>query len=203
MHLLPHDDTFFELLDQQAALVCKASEVFASGLVSGYEGVRQISGEMKMLEEHGDEIVQRLSNHLRQTFLTPFDPENVQALTSALDDVLDAIEDATFLIVAFRMESIPPELVDFSQIIRRSCTCLRHGLENIIRKQPVAENCMTIGELEKEADRLQRRLLTDLFQSEPNPIILLKRKELFEAIEAITDRCDDVANLLENVSVKG
>src|SRR5581483_10507873 len=130
-------------------------------------------------------------------------PENVQALTSALDDVLDAIEDATFLIVAFGMESIPAELADFSQIIRTSCTCLRRGLENIIRKQPVAENCITIGELEKEADRLQRRLLTDLFQSEPNPVILLKRKELFEAIEAITDRCDDVANLLENVSVKG
>ncbi|HEY7307317.1 MAG TPA: DUF47 family protein [Bryobacteraceae bacterium] len=203
MNLLPHDNTFFELFEKQASVVCEASELLATGLTSRRESTCALSVQMKLLEEQGDEIVQQMSQRLRETFLTPFEPEDVQALTTALDDVLDSIEDVTFLIATYKLEPIPEELVEFGQIIQKSCTCLKQAVSNVIRKQPVGEHCSRIGQLEKEADLLERRLMIDLFQGEPNAVTLLKRKELFESVERITDRCDDVANVLESVSVKG
>jgi uncharacterized protein Yka (UPF0111/DUF47 family) len=139
---------------------------------------------------------------LQKTFLTPFDPEDIRALSTALDDVLDFIENATFRIVTYRVEPIPTELIDLGRIVNRSCNCLRVGLEHLAHKKAVTDTCREIDQLEEEADRLQRRLVGDLFRTESDAIRLLKHKELFEVLEAITDRCDDVANILEKIGIK-
>lgn len=145
----------------------------------------------------------KIVERLQKTFLTPFEPADVQALATALDDVLDSIEDAAFVIAAYRLERIPAESVDFSRIVQRSCSCLQQALQNIARKRPVIDKCMLVGDLEREADILERRLMGELFQNERDPIALLACKELFEVVERITDRCDDVANVLESISAKG
>lgn len=203
MNLLPHDETFFGLFEQHTSLIRKASELFAAGLSSGFEAVCATSPEIKILEERGDGIVRQVNQHLHKTFLTPFDPEDVRALAAALDDVLDAIEHTTFRITAHKITPLPSELVEFGQIVRDSCTLLQRALENVIRKEPVLQNCLAIGDLEKRADLLERRVMVGLFESKRNAIDLLKHKELLEIAERITDRRDDVANLLEHVSGRG
>ncbi|MGI9075465.1 MAG: DUF47 domain-containing protein [Bryobacteraceae bacterium] len=202
MRLLPVDQTFFELFLSHIQIVCNASELLEAGLRSGYRSTCDISVQIKALEHKGDELVHRVVSQLQKTFLTPFEPEDIHALSTALDDVLDFIENATFRIVAYRLEPIPAELVDLSHIVSQSCDCLREGLEHLAHNEPVAETCRQIDQLEKEADALQRRLLGELFATEGDPMKLLKHKELFEALEGATDRCDDVANLLEKIGAK-
>lgn len=201
MNLLPRDNTFFELFEQQTALICRASELLSSSLMSGYGGVCKVCREMKALEEQGDSLVQQIIQRLQKTFLTPFEPEDVQGLTRALDDVLDSIENATFRMVAYRLEPIPRELTDFARIVHASCISLQRALGKVVRSESVVENCIAVGQLEREADLLARRLMGDLFRTERDPITLLKHKETFEMLEAVTDRCDDAVNLLEGVSV--
>ncbi len=100
MRLLRRDDTFFELFLQHIRIICDASELLETGLRSGYDGTRDISVQVKALEHKGDQIVQQIAKRLQETFLTPFDPEDTRQLATALDDVLDFIESATFRIVA-------------------------------------------------------------------------------------------------------
>jgi hypothetical protein len=189
------------LFEQQTALICRASELLDSGLISGYEGACKISREMTALEEQGDCLVKQIIQRLQKTFLTPFEPQDVQDLATVLDDVLDSIENATFLMVAYRLEPIPRELADFGRIVHASCISLQQALGKIVRRESVTENCIAVGQLEREADLLARRLMCDLFRTERDPITLLKHKEMFEKLETITDRCDDAANLLEGVSI--
>ena len=106
LNFLPKDEKFFEYFHQQSAILCEASNLLFSGLRGGY-GHDQVSKRMEELERSGDVVVHKLSDRLRKTFITPFDPEDMQALASTLDDVLDTLEDATFRIVAFRIDPIP------------------------------------------------------------------------------------------------
>jgi predicted phosphate transport protein (TIGR00153 family) len=202
MKFLPRDDTFFQLFGQHTSIVCDASELLLKGLQSGYAGMCEISSEMKMLERQGDEIVHQIIQRLRKTFLTPFDPEDIQGLSTALDNVLDFIENATFRIVAYRLDPIPHEAVELGRMVNDCCQSLAKALRALIERRSVIDDCIEVNRLENEADILERRLVSNLFSQERDPIALLKCKEIFEVLEATTDRCEDVANVLESVSIK-
>jgi uncharacterized protein Yka (UPF0111/DUF47 family) len=149
MNLLPRDDTFFHFFAQHLALICDASELLVTGLESGYGGVCRVSGEMKTLEHKGDSIVRQTAQRLQKTILTPFEPEDVQALSTALDNVLDFMQNATFRIVAYRLDPIPSELVDLGRIVNISCNCLRTAWENLVRRRSVIGDCIAVDRLEK------------------------------------------------------
>ncbi len=202
MRLLPRDDRFFELFNQQADILCKASALLVKGLRGGYDYTRSIADEMKALEREGDEVMHDISRKLQTTFLTPFDPEDVQALATALDDVLDYIDNATFRIVAYRLEPIQSEVVQLAVMVDGCCRSLAKALNGFKDKKPILEDCIEVHRLENEADTLERTLLQDLFRNETNPIELLKKKEVYELLEATTDRCEDVADVIQNVTVK-
>jgi uncharacterized protein Yka (UPF0111/DUF47 family) len=193
MKLLPRDDRFFDLFLQQSAITCQASALLVSGLQDGYQGMCRISGEMKALERQGDEATHEIARKLQTTFLTPFDPEDVQALATALDDVLDYIDNATFRIVAYRLDPIQPEVVQLAIMVDGCCRSLAKALEALKDKKPVLADCIEV---------LERTLLADLFMHETDAISLLKRKEVYEVLEATTDRCEDVADVIQNVAVK-
>src|SRR3954452_17637871 len=107
MNLLPKDEKFFELFRQHARILCQASRLLTSSLQAGYRAMCDASKEIEALERGGDETIHEIFRRLQSTFLTPFDPEDIQALATALDDVLDAIEDAAFRIVGYPLRSIP------------------------------------------------------------------------------------------------
>jgi uncharacterized protein Yka (UPF0111/DUF47 family) len=202
MNLLPKDEKFFELFDNHAKILCQASKLLLSGLASGYDGVCGIAAEMQDLEDKGDRVVHDIFGRLRATFITPFDPEDIQALAKSLDDVLDGIDDVTFRIVAYRLDPIPPAVLKIAEMVNSSCFLLAKALGALQQKKSVIELCIEINRFENEADKVEREMLAELFRSERDPISLIKQKEIYELLEATTDRCEDVGDVIQNVSVK-
>jgi predicted phosphate transport protein (TIGR00153 family) len=202
MNLLPKDEKFFELFETHARILCHASELLLKGLNSGYAGVCGIARVMENLEDDGDKIIHEIFRRLRSTFITPFDPEDIQTLATSLDNVLDAIEDVTFRIVAYRLDPIPPALPRLGELVNSCCLTLARALEALREKKPVLENCIEINRLENEADQVERNMIADLFQHEKDPIELIKQKEICELLEIATDRAEDVADVIQNVAVK-
>lgn len=180
----------------------RASEFLVTGLKGGYDRMCQACDEIKRLEHSGDEVIHELFRKLQATFVTPFDPEDIQTLATALDDVLDAIEDVSFRIVAYRLDPIPEPAIELAQIIDDSCRSLARALESLRDKKPVLADCIEVHRLENKADEIERMQVRNLFASETEAISLIKHKELYELLEAATDRCEDVADVIQNVAVK-
>jgi uncharacterized protein len=202
MNLLPKDERFFNLFEQHSQILCRASKLLISSLNEGYDGVCRIQKEMTDLEEEGDRVVHDIFGRLRATFITPFDPEDIQALATSLDDVLDGIEDVTFRIVAYRLKPIPPAVSQLAEKVQACCAILAQALEALRQKGPVLDLCIEINRLENEADHLERNVLANLFLREQDAIALIRQKEIYELLEATTDRCEDVADVIQNVAVK-
>lgn len=202
MNLLPKDEKFFELLEDHSRKLCCASTLLMTGLADGYDGVCRIQKEMSRIEDEGDRFIHDIFGRLRSTFITPFDPEDIQALATSLDDVLDGIEDATFRIVAYRLDPIPAPVILLAEKVHVSCSLLAKALEALHRNKPVIEFCIEINRLENEADHLERNLIAELFRTETDAIALIRQKEIYELLEATTDSCEDVADVIQNVAVK-
>jgi predicted phosphate transport protein (TIGR00153 family) len=202
LSLLPKDEKFFEYFFQQSNILCQASHLLQTGLQGGYEGMCQVAKQMETLERAGDEVTHKLLGRLRQTFITPFDPEDIQSLASALDDVLDTMEDAVFRIVAYRIDPIPAAAMELGGMISNSCRALDKALRALQEKKPVMEACIEVNRLEEAADAVERAMLANLFSSGIDAITLIKLKELYELLESATDRCEDVADVIQNIAVK-
>jgi predicted phosphate transport protein (TIGR00153 family) len=202
LNFLPKDEKFFEYFHQQTAILCQASALLLSGLQGGYESMCQIAMRMEALERKGDDVMHRLFDRLRQTFITPFDPEDIQSLATALDNVLDTIEDATFRIVAYQIDPIPPPAVELGEMIASSCSALDKALHALEGKRSVIEDCIEVNRLEEEADAVERAMLANLFRSQIDAISVIKLKDLYELLESTTDRCEDVADVIQNIAVK-
>jgi uncharacterized protein Yka (UPF0111/DUF47 family) len=202
MNLLPKDEKFFELFETHTALLCKASRLLVTGLNGGYRGVCDIQKEMESLEDQGDRVIHEIFRRLRATFITPFDPEDIQTLATSIDNVLDSIDDVVFRIVAYRLDPIPPPVPQLGVMVDQCCSALARALDALRHRKPVIEACIEVNRLENEADKIERNMLASLFQNETDPIALIKQKEIYELLEATTDRCEDVADVIQNVSVK-
>jgi len=202
MNLLPKDERFFELFERHGQILCRASNLLVAGLKDGYDGVCRIEKDISSIEDEGDHVVHDIFDRLRSTFITPFDPEDIQSLATSLDDVLDGIDDATFRIVAYRLKPVPPAVLLLAEKVSGCCALLAQALAALHKKKPVIHLCIEINRLENEADKLERNLLADLFRNEKDPIQLIRQKEIYELLEATTDRCEDVADVIQNVSVK-
>src|SRR5579875_1986806 len=184
MNLLPKDEKFFELFNQHVRILCQSSQLLISGLRSGYEAMSDISKQMESLERGGDELIHQIFRRLQSTFVTPFDPEDIQTLATTLDNVLDSIEDATFRIVAYRLDPIPAPAVELGRMIDESCKALARALSALEHRQPVWDDCIEVNRLENEADAVERTIVGRLFSSAIDPITLIKQKEVFEILEA-------------------
>jgi predicted phosphate transport protein (TIGR00153 family) len=202
MNLLPKDEKFFDLFHQHVQMLCRASALLVTGLKAGYQGMSDIAKEMEAIERAGDEVIHEIFHRLQSTFLTPFDPEDIQTLATATDDVLDAIEDATFRIVAYRLDPIPEPAVRLGQLIEEACQSLARAIESLRYRRPCLEHCVEVNRIENQADAIERTQIARLFGCEMDALSLIKHKEIYELLESATDRCEDVADVLQNVAIK-
>jgi len=202
MNLLPQDGTFFDLFHQHAKILCQSSELLLYGLQHGYTGICGISKQMEALERNADDIIHLIFKRLQTTFITPFDPEDIQTLATNLDNVLDAIEDATFRISCYHVDPIPDSAIQLGRMIDSSCKALARALAALSEKKSVWEDCVEVNRLENEADAVERTALGDLFSSGVDAVTLIKQKEVLEILEQTTDICEDVADVIQNVAVK-
>jgi predicted phosphate transport protein (TIGR00153 family) len=202
MKLMPRDEKFFSLFLSQVELICEAARLLLDGVKAGPSRLALVATEIRSLEHQGDEVIHEIFTKLNQTFITPLDPEDIHSLSTALDDVLDGIEDAAHRMVAYRLDPITGTVVELAEVIYSCSRVLQKAMEALDSKKPVLEHCIEINRLENEADILVRSAVASLFDNEKDAIQLIKLKEIYELLEDTTDHCEDVADVLQNVVVK-
>ena len=161
------------------------------------------ANEIREVEHKCDFLTHEIIQRLNRTFVTPIDREDIHAMARSLDDVMDAIDDVAALIPLYRITSARPGVRELTKIISTSTDQIVIALQALEKQRGgVLESAVEINRLENEADRAHQRAVGQLFDEEKDPIAVMKWKEILDTLEAATDRCEDVANMLENIVVK-
>lgn len=202
MRLIPREEKFYEFFLEQVRIICEAAQFLVEGAEAGSASLASAAIRIRVLEQQGDEVIHEIYVRLNQTFITPLDPEDIHSLSSHLDDVLDGIEDAAHRMVSYRIENIPPTVVQLCRIVRDCSAALQKAFVALAKNEKLTDHCIEINRLEEVADQLVRSAVSDLFVHEKDPIVVLKLKEVYEFLEQTTDACEDVADALQNVVVK-
>jgi len=202
MKLLPGDDKFFSFFLQQVKLISQAAELLVEGATAGNAHLANAAHQIHVLEEQADGILHDTYTRLNSTFITPLDPEDIQSLSSHLDDVIDGIEDSVYRMLDYHVDPMPSTVLELCCVVQSCCLILQKAFEALAKGQPFIEHSIEINRLEEAADQLGRAAVKELFEKEKDPIRIIKLKEIYEFLEQTTDRCEDVADALQNVQVK-
>ncbi|MGD0499865.1 MAG: DUF47 family protein [Bryobacteraceae bacterium] len=202
MRLLPREEKFYHLFLKQAEIISEAARILLDGVRKGNARLVVAATEVSVLEHRGDEVIHEIFTRLNQTFITPIDPEDIHNISSALDNVLDGLEDTAHRLVSYKIDPIPADMVALSEIVSACAQELNSALTALEKGGPIMQHCIEINRLENEADRVGRSAVVDLFNKEKDPVKIIKLKEVYEFIEAAIDSCEDVADVLQNVVVK-
>jgi len=202
MRLLPREEKFFADFLDQVKIINEASKVLKEGIHGGSEKMASAATKIRSLEQKGDELTHDVYTRLNSTFITPLDPEDIHSLASHLDDVLDGIEETAHCLVSYKVARVPSALEEMCNVVIACSEELRKAFEALSENTPMTQQCIEINRLEDVADELVRRAISELFENESDPITVIKLKEIYETLEETTDRCEDVADVLQGVVVK-
>jgi len=205
--LLPKEDKFHEILARDTANLEKAVKIFAEiARTSNFEERRIKVLQLKAVEHDGDLITREVFDALNQSFITPFDRDDIQSIAIDLDDILDYLEGAAQYLVLFELAESPDALRQFADILVKmvqeidTATGLMWDLAN---EKQVRETVVKVSELENQADALHNTVVADLFKSTGrNPVEIMKWREVYSSLEEAADACRDYSNILANVVVK-
>ncbi len=201
IRIIPKDTSFFEMFAAMANNLTDGARVLVA-LFADFQRVEEKIGEIRRIEHQGDEMTHSIMRKLNQTFITPFDREDIHTLASSLDDVLDFINAACARILMYRITLPPAEAGALARLILAQCEELGKALSHLQKSDEVLKHCVEINRLENEADQVSRVAIARLFDDETDPITLIKIKELIEFLETATDKAEDVADVLETVVLK-
>ncbi|MFI5179338.1 MAG: DUF47 domain-containing protein [Vicinamibacterales bacterium] len=201
LSFLPRDGQFFELFGQMADEIRAAARLLEEMLAT--EPPDEPKADLIRDAEHRcDTITHDSIQRLHRTFVTPFDREDLYALSTSLDTVMDSIDHAASLVRLYRIRTVRPGARELAHTVSASAESLHTALNALARKKPVQPHAVEVNRLENEADRIYQEAVQGLFDTETDPIVIMKWKELFDVLEQITDACEDVVNVIESVVVK-
>ena len=199
--LIPREEKFFT--DFQAlADELKVGAQLLEQMLAPEHPVWNKADEIKEVEHKCDSLTHGIIQRLNRTFVTPLDREDIHALARSLDDVMDAIDASATLVRLYRLESVRFGARELARIISACTEQVHLGLIALEQSKGLAAPAIEINRLENEADRIHQQAVTKLFDDERDPIVVMKWKEALDFLEDATDRCEDVANVLEGVMVK-
>lgn len=195
---------FFELIDRVAKNVLESARALEDFVAHSPAS----EAKLKNLEdkEHiGDQLTHELMGMLNKTFITPLDREDIHALVSKMDDILDYIYGSADRMVLYKIPYVSEAFKELSRVVVRTAeevskTALH--LKDMKNPEMILSQCIEINRLENEADEAHRRAVADLFENEKDPIRVIKIKEILDHMEIATDRCEDVANVIESIVLK-
>jgi hypothetical protein len=206
--LLPRDGNFFEMFNEHGRLIAEGARAFTA-LIDNYADAtlrEKYAAEVDAAERAADKITAEVSRALHKTFITPIDREQIHGLINALDDVLDLLQDSAETLSLYDVKRLTEDVVRLGDLSRKCCERVQHAVSLLSRisEASVAEaalkTCEEIDRLESDADRVMRSAISGLFRDESiDTRELIKLKAVYEHLESITDRCEDVANLIEGV----
>jgi uncharacterized protein len=205
--LLPREGNFFEMFNEHGRHIAEGARAFQS-MVQNYgdESLRaKYSAEVDHAEKQADRITAEVNRLLHKTFITPIDREQIHGLINAMDDILDLLQDSSEVMSLYDLQTLSEDVVRLSEISVRCCERVQHVLTLLPRlkdgavAESVLKTCEEIDQLESDADRVMRSAMSRLFREEPDTRQLIKLKAVYEHLESISDRCEDVANLVEGI----
>jgi len=200
----PKQVDFLQHFEQGADKVLEGAQVLNQMVATGSD-VELLAQKIKGIEHDGDHITHQTLDSLNKTFITPIDREDILALITRLDDILDFIDAAAHRILIYKIGKPTPELVEIVAQLIKPIEVIKQALlllDDMKNARRILDLCVEINRYENEADDLHRIAIGNLFDNEKDPIRLLKLKEIYENLEEATDRCEDVANIIESVVVK-
>jgi len=201
LSFFPRDEQFFDLFGQMADEIRMAAGLLEQMLAVEPPAVATADA-IKDAEHRCDALTHDAIQRLHRTFVTPLDREDLYALATTLDTVMDAIDHAAALVRLYHLDKIPPGSRELAHATSASADRLHEALDALAAKRPVHPHTVEINRLENVADRVYQEAVERLFQTQTDPILIMKWKELYDNLETITDRCEDVANVIEGVVVK-
>lgn len=198
---MPRDGDFFSFFQKQAENIVCGAQAFVR-MLEHYSGVPEQVQSIKAIEHAGDEITHQIFRRLNQTFITPFDREDIHELAGTMDDVIDLIDAAASRFVLYRIAQLRPGTVDLSKVLAAATVETREAVHAMQSPDKALQHVIEVNRLENESDRICRTLIAQLFEEEKNPVEIIKWKEIFEVMETAVDKCEDVSNVIESVILK-
>jgi len=201
---MPREDNFFELFEAAAANAHKAANELVE-LLEKFDDVTARAKRIKDLEHAGDKITHDAIERLNKTFITPMDREDIHELVVRVDDIVDLIDTAVNRMMLYKIGKPTRDAVELAG-------CIKHSTQLIVDVMPllrdmknsraISEKCIAIQTQENEADRINHHAIAALFENRPDPLEVIKWKDIYEELESATDRCEDVANVLDSIVLK-
>ncbi|HYA12008.1 MAG TPA: DUF47 family protein [Thermodesulfovibrionales bacterium] len=203
--LFPKEIDFFEIFDMAASNVTKAASLFFNLMLSeNFDNIEAKGKEIYELEQEGDILTHEIIKKLNKTFVTPIDREDLYALASSLDDIVDLIWAATERLMVFKLKEPTKEVMEMAKDLLMTTEVVQKAIKKLKEKKysHMQEYCIEINRLENRIDRGFRDALGKLFEEVKDCIFIIKWKEIYEHLEDASDRCEDVANVLEAIVLK-
>ena len=201
LRLRPVDTTFYDLFTESAKHLVHGAELLAEMLGEGNDR-EGIATRMREAEHQGDEITHGIVRKVNTTFVTPFDREDIYRLASALDDVMDYMEEAVDLVLLYEVTSLPPETTQQVEVLQRCAELTAAAMPQLESMGSLDEYWIEINRLENTGDKSYRRMLANLFSGEHEALEVLKLKDIVESLEGAIDAFEKVANTVEQIAVK-
>jgi predicted phosphate transport protein (TIGR00153 family) len=201
LNLIPRDEKFIELFVTDAENVLAAARLLQN-FFQNYGERERLASQLIDLEHRGDEISHDIGHRLEKTFVTPFDREEIHALISRLDDVIDLIEEVADTCVLYGVENPTQAASEQADIIVRQCEQIVAAMRNLTDFKKLEPYWIEIHRLENDGDRITRRAIASLFSNGEDPMNVIKWKDVYSLLEETIDACEDVANVIERIFVK-
>ncbi len=201
-NFLPKEEQYFDLFAQMTVYISDAARALSEMLSDKDADFEEYSRRIKGLEHACDELTHTIATRLNKSFITPFDREDIYMMSSALDDIVDLIDDAARAIVIFDIHEITSHARSLSAVIERMSVELQAIVSTLKRPKGVTPRLVEMHRLENQADDIYHAAVAELFHENRDPLFVLKWKEIYEKLEAAVDRCENVANIIESVIIK-
>jgi predicted phosphate transport protein (TIGR00153 family) len=197
----PQDENFFELFRKQGALAREGCEQLHE-MMTRFDDLDERARRLKEVEHQGDLVTHEIFERLNRTFITPLEREDIHALASGLDDVLDSVEAIGSRIVMFHIKAATPEAIELSRILVDCGVQLERAVEHLKDFKNLMAFTIELNRLENEADQISRQVVADLFSGNHEFLDVLRWKEIYGRLESAADQCEDVANTIEAIVIK-
>ncbi|HEY8673126.1 MAG TPA: DUF47 family protein [Candidatus Dormibacteraeota bacterium] len=200
--LLRRERRFYELFDRQAGNLVAASQMLRAAFDDHIEGMAAHAADIKDLEHAGDELTHEIVQTLNRTFITPFEREDIYALSSGLDDVLDYIDEIAETIILYGITDISPAAKSMASLLIEAVVQVQAAVSKLESKSGIREHGIEVHRIENVGDTESRRAIGDLFSGKYDAITIIKLKDFYALLEDSLDRCEDVANVIEGITLK-
>ncbi len=201
-NLLPKEEQYFDLFVQMTLYISAAARELNEMLADKNHDYNEYALRIKGLEHACDELTHNVATRLNKSFITPFDREDIYTMSTALDDIVDLIDDAARTIIIFDIKEITDYARDFAVVLEHMADQLKEIVGTLKRPKNVTQRLVEIHRLENEGDDIYHTAIAELFQDSHDALTVLKWKEVYEKLEAAIDRCENVANIIERIIIK-